>query len=171
MGVACGGGGQTTEAANSSDTSVADTADTAGTGTATGGGATGGGATSGKAVAAPLDVPDIGGRGVDDVLEDAKRKFRAVCGGDVCVKLVVVHPPRDPAAEERDCSEVFVGTSPPKGSSIDRESTVKLLFRYDPSCAGHDDEPTTIKPPPTTSKPTPTTTGTTVKRPSATTAP
>jgi hypothetical protein len=80
------------------------------------------------------------------------------------VKLVVVDPPRDPVAEERDCSEEFVGTSPAKGARVERGSVVRLLFRYDPFCAGHDDEPTT-------SKPTPTTTATTVKRPSTTTAP
>ncbi|MGI9022722.1 MAG: hypothetical protein ACR2HV_05745 [Acidimicrobiales bacterium] len=78
----------------------------------------------------PLDVPPIGGNDIESVKEDAEEQFKKVCGGTVCVNLVVVVPPEPPG---EDCDVSFIGTSPAEGSQVQRGSTVKLLFELD-SC-------------------------------------
>ena len=128
--VACERGGQTTEAVGTTDTS----ADTAGA-TGASAGATesdspeSGNARSGNAVVAPLNVPAIPG-GPGTPLERAEQAFKKACGGQLCVKLIEVHPPN----VEARC-QFFSGTSPPEGSRILRDSVVKLVFKVDPTCA------------------------------------
>jgi len=77
-----------------------------------------------------LNVPAIGGNGINHVRADAERRFKQVCGGTVCVKLLTVVPP-EPVGQ--DCEVSFVGTSPPADGLVQRGSVVKLLFELD-SC-------------------------------------
>ena len=145
--VACGGSDDGTDPAGSTDSSI----DTTEPGSVDNGNGNGSGSGP-RPAGAVLNVPAIGGNDVDSVRADAERKFKQVCGGTLCVTLVVVVPPEPPG---EDCDVDFVGTSPTEGSQVQRGSTVRLLFELD-SCEPSETETTDPEPsiaPPTTDDP------------------
>jgi len=149
LAVACGSGPRLTEVAKTTDSSIGDPTDpTAATDPGTTPPSdTPSRATPGAVVTAPLNVPAIGGNGIDSVRADAEAKFKALCGGTVCVQLVNVIP-KQPVGEY--CDVVWMGaTSPPTGSPVQRGSVVQLLFELDPDCAPAQPDATTSTTAPT----------------------
>jgi hypothetical protein len=72
---------------------------------------------------APIDVPRFEqiGAPIGEVFSSIEAKFAAVCGGRLCVKLVI----RPPDADRESCG--FAGTDPTAGTPVQRGTTVALL--------------------------------------------
>ena len=96
-----------------------------------------------QALGAPIKVPAFQqvGAPIGEVFGSIEAEFAAVCGGRLCVKLVIQPASADPGT----CG--FARTDPPAGTTVKRDTTVALV------CTPAPTEPSETTPPDNTDPP------------------
>jgi hypothetical protein len=89
-----------------------------------------------EAPGSPIDVPSFQiseGRLLDEMLPIIEDRLRELCGGDLCVEIVVEHRDDD----HTECE--FSDTDPPAGSQIERGGTLVVIAGTQPCDDGDSD--------------------------------
>jgi hypothetical protein len=106
-----------------------------------------------QALGAPIKIPAFQqvGAPIGEVFGSIEAEFAAVCGGRLCVKLVIQPANADPAS----CG--FQRTDPPAGATVRRDTTVALVCTPEPTDPSEtippDDTPPDDTTPPDDSQP------------------